>query len=145
MIRDVINNLKIDQVIETAVQTSDTDGSSVDMQGYTYCTFIALIGESGDTLSGSVKIELEVEESDDDSTFTDVADSELQNYVDGTNDGCFGVIDGAADDQKAYFCTYRGNARYVRPVLNFTGTHSNGTPIGVVAIRHGAEELPVSN
>lgn len=143
MFKDFINNFQVDQVIETAVITSDTDGSSVDMTGYERCTFIALIGESGDTLSGTVKIELEVEESDDDSTFSDVADADIQGAVDGTNDGCFGVIDGAADDQKAYSCTYRGSKKYVRPVLNFTGTHNSGTPIGVIAIRHGKTYLPV--
>lgn len=144
MIRDIINGLKIDQVVDPVVITADANGASVDMVGYNWCTFLALIGESGDTLSGSVKIELEVEESDDDSSFTDVADAELQNYVAGTNDGCFGLIDAAAEDDAVYKGTYRGGSRYVRPVINVTGTHTNGTPIGIVAIRHGVEHLPVS-
>ena len=144
MYRDIINGMKITQVVDPATITSDTDGSSVDMLGYNWVTFMALVGESGDTLSGSVKIELEVEESDDDSSFTDVADAELQNYVAGTNDGCFAVVDAAAEDDAVFKATYRGNARYIRPVINLTGTHTNGTPIGIVAIQHGAEVLPVS-
>ena len=74
----------------------------------------------------------------------DAADADVQGYVSGTNDGCFAVIDAAAEDDAAYACTYRGSARYVRPVINVSGTHNNGTPIGIIAIRHGAETLPVS-
>lgn len=144
MIRDFLNRFKVTQVVDPAVVTADVDGDSVDMLGYGWCTFLALVGESGDTLSGSVKIELEVEESDDDSTFTDVADADLQNYVAGTNDGCFAVVDAAAEDDAVYKATYKGSSRYVRPVINVSGTHTNGTPIGIVAIRHGAENLPIS-
>lgn len=126
------------QVLDPATITSDTNCTSVDMKGYDELLFLVNIGESGDTLSGSVKIELEVEESADNSTFTDVADADLVNYVAGTNDGCFGVIDAAAEDDARYITGYRGDSRYVRVVLNLTGTHSNGTPISVTAIRRAA-------
>jgi hypothetical protein len=126
----------VTQVIDPATITSDTDGDSVSMAGYDCCTFLALVGESGDTLSGSLYIELEVEDSDDDSDFSDAADADVKNYVAGTNDGCFAKIDAAAEDDAVYKCTYRGSAAYVRPVINVTGTHSSGTPIGIIAIRH---------
>lgn len=142
--RDIESNVRHDQVIDPVVITADANGASVDMKDYSHCAFYALIGESGDTLSGSVYIELEVEESADNSTFTDVADADLTNYVAGTNDGCFGLIDAAAEDDAVYMTQYRGNARYVRPVINVTGTHTNGTPIGILAVRFGAERLPVS-
>jgi len=144
MIRDFESRMKVDQVVDPAVITADTDGASVDLLGYEKVTFLALIGESGDSLSGSVKIELEVEDSDDDSSFSDAADADLQTYVAGTNDGCFAVVDAAAEDDAVYKTTYKGSSRYVRPVINVTGTHTNGTPIGIVAIRFGKHELPVS-
>lgn len=145
MEKDFISNFKTDQVVDPVVITTDTDGASVSLVGYDACTFIALVGESGDTLSGSVKIELEVEDSDDDSTFADAADADLQGYVAGTNDGCFAVIDAAAEDDNEFVATYKGSGAYVRPVINMTGTHTNGTPIGIVAIRHAKHgALPVS-
>ena len=58
---DFYQNVKHDQVVDPATITSDTDGSSVDLLGYSRVVFYALVGESGDTLSGSVKIELEVD------------------------------------------------------------------------------------
>jgi len=126
----------ISQVVDPDTITADTDGSSVDMKGYDCCTFVALVGESGDTLATALYIELEVEESDDDSSFTDAADADVKGYVAGNNDGCFAYIDAADEDDTVYHCTYHGSSRYVRPVINVTGTHSSGTPIGIIAIRH---------
>lgn len=143
MIRDFENRFKVDQVVDPVVVSADADGASVDLLGYRHVAFLALVGESGDTLSGSVYLELEVEESSDDSSFTDVADADLQTYVAGNNDGCFGVIDAAAEDDAVYKTTYKGSKRYVRPVMNITGTHTNGIPVGIVAIRFGKSELPV--
>ncbi len=142
--RDFLNNLKVDQVIDPVVLTADADGGSVDMTGYESCAFYALVGESGDTLSGSVMLELEVEESDDDSTFTDVADADLRNYVTGTNNGCFGVIDAAAEDDAVFSCQYIGGSKFVRPVANLTGTHTNGIPVGIIAVRAKKTTSPVA-
>ncbi len=144
MIRDFESRMKVDQVVDPVVITADADGASVDLLGYEKVTFLALIGESGDTLSGSVYVELEVEDSADDSSFSDAADADLQTYVAGNNDGCFGVINAAAEDDAVYKTTYRGSERYVRPVINVTGTHTNGIPIGILAVRFGKHELPVS-
>lgn len=144
MEHDLINNMPFDMVVEAKVLDADTDGSSVDLKGYRWVTFVAQIGTGGITFDSSNKIEFEVEESDDDSTFTDVADADLQGAVAGTNDGCFGVVDSAADDVATYECTYKGSSRYVRPTVNFSGTHGTGTPISVLAIRHGATYRPVS-
>lgn len=136
----VYTDFKVTQCVDPATITSDTNGTAVDMSGYNQCAFYALVGESGDTLSGSVYIELEVEESDDNSTFSDVADADLINYVDGNNDGCFGVIDAAAEDDACYKTAYRGTKRYVRPVINVTGSHSNGTPIGIVCLQEANDK-----
>lgn len=144
MIKDFLNRFKRTQVVDPDTITEDTDGTAVDMKGFDRVTFLALVGASGDTLGATVKIELEVEDSDDNETFADAADADVDGYVDGSNDGCFALIDAATEDDAVYACTYRGTARYVRPVINVTGTHTNGTPIGIVALQHGACELPVS-
>ena len=142
--RDLLNNLKVDQVVDPVVITADADGASVDMQGYNSVAFYALVGESGDTLSGSVYVELEVEESNDDSSFTDVADADVRDAVTGTNTGTFAKIDAAAEDDAVFEAQYTGNSRYVRPVINVTGTHTNGIPIGIIAVRSKAQVLPVA-
>jgi hypothetical protein len=142
--RDIEGEVRHDQVLDPVVLTADADGDSVDMKDYEHVAFYALVGESGDTLSGTVYLELEVEESADDSSFTDVADADLTNYVAGTNDGTFAKIDAAAEDDAVYMTQYKGSKRYVRPVANISGTHSNGIPVGILAVRFGAKTVPVT-
>lgn len=142
--RDVINNMPPEQLIDPVVLTGGANGVSLDLKGYDGAFIAILVGESGDTLSGAVKIECELEESDNDSDFTDVDDGDMVNEVSGTNDGSFGVIDDAAKDDAIYYCQYTGDSRYVRPVANLTGTHTNGTPIAAYGIRLGKRTLPVS-
>lgn len=132
----------ISQIVDPATATGDVTSSAVNMAGFRDVTVLALVGESGDTLSGSVKIELEMQESDDNSTYTACADASITNAVTGTNTGTFAVIDAAAEDDATYACKYLGNKQYVKVVANLTGTHTNGTPIGVVAIQTGENYLP---
>lgn len=142
--KDLYSNLSISQAVNPSVHTADANGASVDMQGFNSLMFVANIGASGDTLSGSVFIEIEIEESTDDSVFTDVANADLQNTVTGTNVGTICLVDDAAEDDAVYMTGYKGNKRYVRPVVNVTGTHTNGTPISITAIRGNAESKPVN-
>jgi len=142
--RDFENNIKHDAVL-IAQTADDLDGDSVDMKDYKYLAFYANVGNSGDTLSGSVYIELEVEDSPDDSSFTDCADAKITNAVTGNNTGTFAVINAPAEDSTIYMCEYKGSARYVRPVVSITGTHTNGCPISITAMRSGLRNLPVSN
>lgn len=143
MDRDLYSNLGVVQALEAQTITTDTNGVGIDLTGYSSFMVAVNVGASGDTLSGTVKIELELEESADDSTYTDVADSDLFNVVDGTNDGTFAVIE-LGDDQTVYLTGYRGSSQYVRLVVNVTGTHTNGTPISAVAIRGHARTAPVN-
>lgn len=142
--RDLAQNLKVTQVLTPATRTADANGASVDMQGYDSLMFIANVGVSGDTLSASVKAELELEESDNDSDWTDVADADLIDAVDGTNDGTFAVIDDPAEDDAVHKVGYRGSKRYVRPVLNLTGAHTNGIPVSISAVQGHAAHKPVA-
>jgi hypothetical protein len=141
MLRDLYNKTKVLAALEPAVATGDINGDSIDTRGYESCVLVAQLGQTGDTLSGSVKVEFEVEESDDASSWTDVADADLLNYVDGTNDGCFAVVDSNSEDDAVFVTGYRGYKRYVRIVANLTGTHTNGIELAGVAILghpHGA-------
>jgi len=143
-LRDFENNLKYTQLIDPAAATADVDSASVDMANYESVAFYVLVGATGDTLDGSNHIQLEIETSADDSTFADCADAYITNAVTGTNTGTFALINAADEDDAVYMTEYRGNARYVRVVVNVTGTHTNGTPIAVLALRGQAKNLPVS-
>ena len=144
MYTDIYSDLKVDQLIDPADIVADGNSASVDMQGYDSLMFIVNVGATGDTLDANNYIELEVEESDDDSSFTDVADADLHKWVAGSNDGTFALINAADEDDAVYITGYRGNSRYVRVVINVTGTHTNGTPQAVTAVRGNAVFKPVN-
>lgn len=134
VIKDVKSNIKLVSSLLPAVRTADANGAGVDTQDSVGVGLVAHIGLSGDTLSGSVKIEMEVQHSDDNSSFSACADADINAAVTGTNTGTFAVIDAAADDEQIYKCNYIGSKRYVRVVANFTGTHTNGCPLSAHAV-----------
>ena len=137
--KDLSNNINPAVSIINAVKTAAANGTGVDLQGYESATVLVDVGAEGDTLSSSVYFEISLEESDDDSTYTDVAQASI---VDGTisSGGIFLKLDGTAggnpDSAGGIFRVgYVGNSRYIRVVLAKTGTHSNGTPIGAMDVR----------
>lgn len=134
--RDVASPVDAVQSIAPLLRnSSDTNGSSADLQNFDGALLVAEVGTEGDTLSASVKIEFEVEESDDNSAWTDVADADLVNAVTGTNPGTFAVVDANAEAPATYVGAYVGKKRYIRIVENRTGTHTVGTTTGASILR----------
>lgn len=134
VIKDVKSGLSIQNSLLPLKRTADANGSGVDTQDSVGVAIVAHVGTSGDTLSGSVYIDLEVQHSDDNSTFVACANADIDEAVTGTNTGTFARIDDPAEDDAIYKCNYLGNKRYVRVVANVTGTHTNGTTLGAVVI-----------
>lgn len=124
--------------LAAAVYDADADGATIDLQGYRGCHFLASVGVGGITFDVSNYLELEVEESDDGSTWTDVADTDLLGYVAGGNDGCFASIKAEHAAGAVYEAEYIGEKRYVRVHAEFTGTHGTGTPIAIGAMKVGS-------
>ena len=144
--KDLSNTIATALSHKSAVTSSDSNGTGVDLQGYEGATVLVTIGAEGDTLSGSVYFEIGLEHSDDNATFTDVTQSEI---VDGTiaSGGIFLKIDGTGTAGTAgnpdttgstYRVGYIGGKRYIRTVIAKTGTHSNGTPLGTTVIKSHA-------
>ena len=140
--QDLSNNVSPAVSLAAAVRTAAANGTGVDLQGYEGALILVDVGAEGDTLSSSVHFEVSLEESDDNSTFTDVAQASI---IDGTiaSGGIFLKLDGTTggdpDTTGGIFRGgYVGNKRYIRVVLAKTGTHSNGTPIGAMVVRGSA-------
>lgn len=147
--RDNYNGQAFRSALTAAVRTADANGATVDLQGFNAAAITAAVGVSGDTLSGSVKVELEVQHSLDDgagapAAWVACADADLLNSVTGTNTGTFAVIDDAAEDDAVYATGYVGGRRFVRVVANLTGTHTNGIPLSAVAVLGEPDFAPAS-
>ena len=113
---------------------SDANGTTVDRQGFESCMFIVNSGIEGDTLSGSVKFDFILEESDDDSTFSAVTSSTSVTETSVDSSGIFLTLDANGETPQTSQIGYIGGKRYVRVKIDATGTHSNGTPISVQAV-----------
>ena len=135
MARDISNRTSAVATQVPAVVTADANGTGVDLQGFESAMVVVNSGVEGDTLSGSVKFDFILEESDDDSTYTAVTSSTAVTEGSVDSSGIFLTLDANGETQQCSQIGYIGNSRYIRCKIDATGTHSNGTPIGVVVVR----------
>ena len=135
--KDLYHNVAVSQVLNPVTSTTTKTSSAIDMQGYNSASVIFAVGLSGDTLSGSTYWTLKLQHSDVDSGYADVSASNL------LNSSLTAVIDSSSEDEQSYVFGYTGGKRYVKAVATPTGTHSTGTPIGILALRSHAALRPV--
>ncbi len=136
--RDLYRNILVTQHLNPITSSATKTSTTIDMQGYNSVNVLFAMGASGDTLSGSVYWTLKLTHSDDNSTFTDTALTDLNNTA------LTVVVDSSAKDKTVYGFGYIGAKRYLRAVATPTGTHTNGTPIGMLALRGTAAYSPVN-
>lgn len=145
--RDLYHNLSVVNMLSAIVGNNDTEGTpaaSIDTKGYESAVAVAAIGVSGDTLSGAVKIDVVAEESDDNLSFTPITTaSQIQGATPDSN-GIVATIDDAAEDDVIVKIGFLNFKRYVRLRLDFTGTHTNGTPIAMLGLRGHPHVAPVA-
>lgn len=134
--RDLYHNVLVTQHLNPVVSTTTKTSTTIDQQGYNSVTVVFAIGQSGDTLSGSLFWTLKLQHSDDDSVYTDIATADTYSLL-------TVVVDSSTKDKMAYSFGYMGGKRYLKAVATPTGTHTNGTPIGIVALRGNPAYAPV--
>jgi hypothetical protein len=133
--RDISNRTVAVATQVPAVVTADADGTTVDLQGFNSAMVVVNTGVEGDTLSASVKFDFILEHSDDDSTWSAVTSS--TDVTEGSVDssGIFLTLDANAETPQISQIGYIGGKQYIRCKIDTTGTHSNGTPMGVTVIK----------
>lgn len=139
-IYDGKSGIAIDESLNAIVKAADTDCTGVDSQGFSAVTHVVNVGAPGITFSTSNKVDIELEDSDDNSSFSNVTAN--TSVVGGTVDsnGVWQTIDADGDCNAVYAIGYTGGKRYSRVVLNFSGTHGTGTIFGVT----GVKGIPIS-
>jgi hypothetical protein len=139
------SNTDVVSLLVPLIRNADTLSSTLDLQNCDDAALVFHIGANGDTYSGTDKLELEVQESDDDSTYTAVANSDLTNFVTGaTNPGTVKALTQNSDCSQRYMVGYKGTKRYIKGNLNFSGTHSTGTSTAILGLRGRNRALPVN-
>ena len=132
--KDLANSVVAVQSLAPANRTGDANGTGVDLQGFESATAVFDVGAEGDTLSASVKIEGQLEHSDDNTNFSAVPTSQV---TDGSTNatGVFVTYDANAEVPAVASIGYVGGKRYLRVVDQRTGTQSSGTPSSAMIIK----------
>ena len=113
MYRDINSNLDAQESLRPAVRTADADGESVDLRGADGAVVVVSVGAITGSVNATTAFVLE--ESDDGTTFTDVADADIQGEEPtGT----------AITANTAFQFGYIGDARYIR-VSSVKGGETN--------------------
>lgn len=128
--KDIKSDLGFVQSLAPAARTASANGTGVDLQGYNAALVVIDLGAWTD---GSHTFE--VQESDDNSTFSAVADADLL--------GTEPVMDAADEDNTIHKIGYVGTKRYIRVATTVSGT-TTGAVYGASVIRGHANVAPVA-
>jgi hypothetical protein len=128
---DLKSNIKLGVSLTKIARTTSGTGTSFDVADYDSVCFVV---DSGAWTDGTHTFVFQ--ESDDDSTFSAVADGDLA--------GSEPVVDGATDDDQQYYVGYEGNKRYVRVVQTITATPSTGAVIGGYVVYGNPKNIPAN-
>lgn len=125
--RDLVSNIGIVAAIAPAVLTATNTPAGIDLLGFNSAALVIHTG----AIAGSGNFTPKLQESDDNTNFTDVAAGDL-----------IGTFPAALVAASAIKVGYKGTKRYIRPVL----TLNSGTSIAASAliIKGGASQRPVA-
>ena len=137
-------NIKMSLAMVNATPSTDQTGTSIDLKGYNAIELGTVFGDGAVSYDDTNKIEAYLQESNDGSTWNDVAAEHIQNGLTGTvHTSTYALINGSADENTLYKVDYIGYKRYVRPMLDFIGTHGSGIQVTTIAILNPENILPV--
>ncbi len=137
--RDLHSNLKLVQAVKAqVVGDTDVQSAAIDLKGFNSAEILIDVGTAGDTLGATVKFDVIVTHSDDDSSYSAVAAGDiLGNDAPGSN-GEILTIDADAEAALVYQFGYVGGKRYLKIEVESDGTHSTGTPFAVSVLKGNA-------
>ncbi len=152
--RDLHSNVKVVQhVAAQAITATNTPSNGVDLKGFESAEFLISVGAVTNIANSPQPTwAFKLQDSDDDSTFADVTNSD---YVlvgsaaspvaaPDSSTGVFLTIDDAAEDAATYRVGYVGPKRYVRVVATAANTPGS-TPYAVVAVLGNPHQTPTAD
>lgn len=133
--RDMASNTAVRNVVTPIIATTTPTVISVDRQGFDSVTFAVHLGAGGITFTGTNRLDLIMEHSDNNSSWSAV--TAAKDHVGRTATVTSGIVASyiaakAAASVDKY--GYVGGKRYVRLTPTYGGTHATGTATAVIAI-----------
>lgn len=132
--RDLYNEVGPAQSLRPQTVTAAVNGTGVDLRGFDSATVLVDTG----TITGTTPtVTAKIQESDDNSTFTDVAAADLLG-------GALPATIGIAEDETIYRRGYRGAKRYLRVIVSAVGGTSPSLPMAASILRGHPHRSPVA-
>lgn len=136
--RDNVSNIAPISALDPAVYSADNTPAAIDLLDYGSATLLLGIGVGGITFSGTNKIEFVLTHSDDNSTYTNVTDTDVikdANAPATITNGIIRALTAAHAAATLQKLGYVGGKRYLKLLADFSGTHGTGTPISATVVR----------
>lgn len=130
--REIKSEIDIDQSLAPAARVATANGVGVDLRDFD-SAMVAI--DAGVAAGTTPSFTFEVQESDDNVTYTAVADTDL--------DGTEPAITGANDEQ-IHLIGYKGVKRYIRVAITAVTGTSPSLPCSATVVRGHAHLRPVN-
>jgi len=133
MLRNIGAKVKFLQTLANAAMTADVNSTGFDCKDFGAVGHMLSVGNF--SFTGTNKVTIKMQYSDDNSTFVDVPAAEMYSSADqkeGTTDGVCKILDASGDENKVYFFEYRGSKRYSRLAFVVGGTVSVGASVATM-------------
>lgn len=144
--RDLSHDLAFgNSVTVQTITSSNLTGVGVDLKGFNSATVVLVMGdidEMGGSPQGSAKIDVQLQDSDDNSTWSNVTDGDVVD-LSGVSSVTGGIVASTSDDRTPVAVGYVGERRYLRAILQPTGL-TNGGPAGAVVIKGQPRHAPAT-
>lgn len=141
---DIHSCMSVDTLLANATYSADSTPVAVDLQGFNAAEILLAIGVGGITFTGTNKIEFVLTHSDDNSTYTNVADADMLG-VTGISNGIIKSLVAAHAAGATYRYGYKGGKRYLKLLADFSGTHGTGTPLAAAVVKGEPFVAPTAN
>lgn len=150
-IKDLHNNILPTQILNPVVISGGAATVApdrvFDTLGANSAEIIVAVGESGDTLASNLKLDFVLKHGDLANMSDAVAINDANHVLAtayNTTTGIFATIDAAAEDDTYAKIGYVGPKRYLTVETIKTGTHTNGTPVGIIGIAGDLHQRPAT-
>lgn len=148
-LHDIANNIAVEQALAPqTIQALALNSGDIDCRGFSAVAVVLAVGNIGDTLDASNRIDVKIEHADDDGTGAPAAyaactDEDVQNAT-GLSSGKFLSIDDAAKESSRHVIGYRGGKRFVKVTATPVSLETGG-PVAMLALKANPAQAPVSN
>lgn len=141
--KDLTHNIAPVVALAAAARNADATSSAINLAGFESAAIEISVGVGGITFDDTNKVEYKVTHSDDDSTYTAVAQADMQGTTVGSG-GIVKTLNAAHAAGAVYTYGYVGGKKYLKVQADFSGTHGTATPMAVNIIKGHPANAPTN-